>query len=566
MRAGLSHSPLVLDPTRAAPERIMPDMFVRHATEGLARRQLSIVLTAALAHLGCEGPAVPPPESAAEEIESTPDPAAPAAAPAVASMVPPFAVGFERISRCSLNRTPRSRSEQSADCAGAIIPVAMWYPAVATSELSTGALSHYWQWQAGHAGDRFAARRFGNFAEIVFARAAQLGDLAWRTLDSETAVRRDALLREPPAHLRSRANPGASPLAGQFPVVLYHHGAGGIPEENFALAERIAAAGFVVLAETFDDPTAPTAWSGHSPSSLRALDELRAFAATLDHARADRVHAVGHSLGAQAVLAYAALGRPLVSVVSLDSTYENRSIADRESPMATYVQEERRTSVIPTLIAAAAPARNREYAESMESAVVTEAAVTGLSHEGFTALGQLAAAVGHDPSEPHGYEELTTLVVDHLVASERGEPMPQRDWQHVVLTRTSPGSLRCHWPSLAAALRDGELPASPPCSTAERTDVQLERAVISLALDGTPLPTASVEFIDRHGGLWARMALTQHAAHGEDWCTAVTRSERLLLEYGPARERDVLIHHWLGELQLAATRWRALGRCEPATK
>lgn len=509
----------------------------------------SLVLAAAVAHLACEGPAVDPPTPAVEVIESPPDSA-------------PFAVGFRRVDRCSLNRAPRSHFERSADCAGAIVPVAMWYPAVPLAEPPTGALSHYWEWRAEDAGDRFAARRFGNFAESVFACSAQLGDLAWRTLDPETAGRRDALLSDPPAHLRSHAIPGASPLAGRFPVVLYHHGAGGIPEENFALVERIAAAGFVVLAETFDDPTAPTAWSGHSQSSLRALDELRAFAATLDHARPDRVHAIGHSAGAQAVLAYAAIGRPLVSVVSLDSTFEYQSIADRQTSLGTFLQEERRTSVTPTLIAAGAPTNNREYAKTMESAVVTEATITGLSHDGFTALGQLAEAVGHDQSDPHSYEELATLVVDHLVASERGEPMPQRDWQHVALTTTSPGLLRCHWPALAAALRDGELPPTPPCSTAELRDVQLERAVLSLALDGTPLPASSVQFVDRHGGLWARIALTQHAAHGEDWCTAVTRTDRLLLEYGPARERDVLINHWLDELQLASTRWRALGQCD----
>lgn len=445
-----------------------------------------------------------------------------------------------------------------------MIPVAIWYPAITTDAAPSGALSHYWEWRAADAGDRFAARRFGNFAEVVFARAAQLGDLAWRTLEPETAERRDALLTKPPAHLRSQAFPKVSPLAGPFPVVLYHHGAGGIPEENFVLAERIAAAGFVVLAETFDDPTAPTAWSGHSLSSLRALDELRAFAATLEHARVDRVHAVGHSAGAQAVLAYAALGRPLVSVVSLDSTFEYLSIDERESPMATFLKEERRTSVIPTLIAAGVPSKNRDYAKAMESAVVTEAAITGLSHEGFTALGQLAAAVGHDQSEPDSYEELTTLVVDHLVSSERGEPMPRRAWQHVELTTSSPGPLRCHWPTLAAALRDGLDPRGElPCSTAELSDVQLERAVISLAFDGTPLPASSAAFIDRHGGLWAKIALTQHAALGEDWCTAVARTERLLLDHGPARERDVLVNHWLGELELASTRWRALGQCEP---
>lgn len=506
----------------------------------------SSIVLAAVALLACAGPAVPPPVSAVEEIEST----------------PPFAVGFRRVTRCSLNRTARSQSERSADCAGALIPVSMWYPAVASSELPTGGLSHYWEWRASDAGDRFAARRLGNFAEDVFDLPAQLGDLAWRTLDPETAARRDALLTEPPAHLRSRAMPGASPLAGRFPVVLYHHGAGGTAEENFALTERIAAAGFVVLAETFDDPTGPTAWSGHGLSSLRALDELRAFAATLDHARADRVHAIGHSAGAQSVLAYAALGRPLQSVVSLDSTYEIQSIAERENPVTTFMQEERRTSVIPTLIAAAAPVQNREYAETMESAVVTEAAITGLSHDGFTALGQLAAAIGHDESNPHSYEELITLVVDHLVASESGEPMPHRDWQHVELTRTSLGPLKCHWPALAVALRDGELASSPPCAAAELSDLQLERAVISLALDGVPLPASSVEFIERHGGLWAKIALAQHAAHGEDWCIAVTRTDRLLVEYGAAREGDVLVNYWLGRLQLASTRWRELGQCE----
>jgi dienelactone hydrolase len=129
---------------------------------------------------------------------------------------------------------------------------------------------------------------------------------------------------------RTFAVKDAPPAEGRFPVVIYHPGLGGTPDDNSVLFELLASHGYVVLGSAYPNQDAEGVGIGSDlHTSFRDMEFLSRFARELPYADADRLGAMGHSWGAIAVLHWAALSdSSLRAFVTLDSGFEYVAVED----------------------------------------------------------------------------------------------------------------------------------------------------------------------------------------------------------------------------------------------
>jgi pimeloyl-ACP methyl ester carboxylesterase len=129
---------------------------------------------------------------------------------------------------------------------------------------------------------------------------------------------------------RTIAVQDAPPTEGRFPVVIYHPGLSGVPDDNSVLFELLASHGYVVLNSAYPNWYAEgVGISSDLHTSFRDMEFLSRFARELPFADADRLGAIGHSWGATAVLHWAALpDSSLRAFVTLDSGWEYIAVED----------------------------------------------------------------------------------------------------------------------------------------------------------------------------------------------------------------------------------------------
>jgi pimeloyl-ACP methyl ester carboxylesterase len=139
----------------------------------------------------------------------------------------------------------------------------------------------------------------------------------------------------------------APSAAGKFPVVIDHPGLGGTFEDNSVLFEYLASHGYVVVSSAYEmaDSTRLNI-DGNFFTSLDDLSFLSRFAGTLPFADTSRLAAMGHSYGAQAVLAWRAQpNSPLDAVVFIDSTVEYRGLKPDFAEFEAMLNRNRKSSV-----------------------------------------------------------------------------------------------------------------------------------------------------------------------------------------------------------------------------
>ncbi len=122
-----------------------------------------------------------------------------------------------------------------------------------------------------------------------------------------------------------------APVApGKFPLIVSHPGLGGTIEDNAALYEYLASHGYVV---------AVAAYQSENPAylnidwdldrSIKEMDFLVRYVKARPGFDLGPIGAIGHSYGAQAVLAWRAeRNSPVAAVVSLDSTVEHGALGE----------------------------------------------------------------------------------------------------------------------------------------------------------------------------------------------------------------------------------------------
>lgn len=119
---------------------------------------------------------------------------------------------------------------------------------------------------------------------------------------------------ERPLGLDAHTFRGAAPAAGRFPLVLFSHAMQSLRLQSYFLCARLASEGFVVVAPNHPGTTFFDFAPAHLAPALTdqpldlafLLDALPVDPLVGEHADFDRVAAIGHSLGAHAVLALGA--------------------------------------------------------------------------------------------------------------------------------------------------------------------------------------------------------------------------------------------------------------------
>jgi len=233
---------------------------------------------------------------------ATPEPRAPRTQPA-------DGVGFRLVNHWDHSRpyrTSRAPDGTPLDLpSGRPLQIAMWYPAV-IGDLPPLTVADY---------TRLSATE--NTLQPVteeWARAARAYLLSDPFIDVDSVEARLA------STVMSRWD--APSASGSFPIVVYAPGSSASWHDNYALAETLAAEGYIVLATRsrgLRHPDMSLDVNGIE-SEVRDLEQLYETAISLPGADPTRVAAIGRSWGAVAAVVFAHRNHQTDALVSLDGT------------------------------------------------------------------------------------------------------------------------------------------------------------------------------------------------------------------------------------------------------
>ena len=237
----------------------------------------------------------------------------------------PHPVGFTRSWQLDHARRyappfPAKRADTGsvAACPRPIL-ASLWYPARA-SAAAPMRYREYLEMGSDHPSIAPFAKRLEAFTrrtmaeEVLEERPAKIDQTETagieRWLDATTMAIKDA------------------PVApGKFPLIVAHPGLGGTFEDNATFYEYMASHGYVVIVAAYQSENAAYLnidWD--LDRSIKDMEFLVRYAKGRPDFDLGAIGAIGHSYGAQAVLAWRAeQNSPLSAVVSLDSTVEHGS-------------------------------------------------------------------------------------------------------------------------------------------------------------------------------------------------------------------------------------------------
>jgi dienelactone hydrolase len=208
----------------------------------------------------------------------------------------------------------------------------------------------------------------------------------------------------------------APAIEGKFPIVLYHPGLGGTYEDNAVACEYLASHGFVVVSSAYQSADSSTFnIDGDLETSFADLAVLLRFAATLPFADPERVAAIGHSYGAQAMIGWRALpDSPLDAVVFLDSAVLYAGLDAPQFARTKAAVERNPRSAVPVLFFAD---RDRHphfetFDPYLKFAPHYEATTPALDHNAFVAQG----VIGKDEGSRRSYEAVCAAILKFLEA------------------------------------------------------------------------------------------------------------------------------------------------------
>jgi hypothetical protein len=198
---------------------------------------------------------------------------------------------------------------------------------------------------------------------------------------------------------RTIAIPDAAPADGRFPVVIYHPGLSGVPDDNSVLFELLASHGYVVLNSAYQNWFAEGVGIGSDlHTSFRDMEFLFRYARELPFADADVIGAMGHSWGAIAILHWAALpDSSLRAFVTLDSGFEYGAIEDTGiEPLISHMRTNKNNIRAAALRFSGRPTlkTNFDFLEPhLKYAPDYRAAVAGLTHNDYLTHGAIGPAL-----------------------------------------------------------------------------------------------------------------------------------------------------------------------------
>jgi hypothetical protein len=297
----------------------------------------------------------------------------------------PYAVGFRSVWQLDYSRTYQmvfdDKTSYAAGKAPRPILVNIWYPALEPDEPVPMAHGDYLAIETGDV-------RLAKFATKLAAynRAVVCKEVMYKTAAELTERQRqvlDQFWKTPTASFRN-----ATPVDSRFPLVIYHSGFGSSFEDNAVLCEFLASHGFVVIGSAFQDSSGETFNVGGAEKSARDMGYLIAYARRFSYVDWNHVGVVGHSGGAQfALIARSSEASPLDAVVSLDTTQDYYSLADRRwDYLKDPVIKNAENMAVPILMVANAHAFF-ELADRLKGSERQYLTVSGLDHNDFISQG-----------------------------------------------------------------------------------------------------------------------------------------------------------------------------------
>ena len=120
----------------------------------------------------------------------------------------------------------------------------------------------------------------------------------------------------------------ASPIEGDFPIIIYHQGLGGTIDENYLLLEYLASNGYIVINSAFqiaDGSGYEGGWFtgvGDYYESFSDLNFIINYCRQNNISKSNQVMLSGHSYGANCAIAYIGEGaKNVIGLITLDSDY-----------------------------------------------------------------------------------------------------------------------------------------------------------------------------------------------------------------------------------------------------
>ena len=341
------------------------------------------------------------------------------------------AVGFRSSWALDWGRSYRTNFDQGAtygrERAPRPILVELWYPTRADTAARPMAHGEYLDVVPEDPALAPLARALRAFAQDVLAQET-LGR-AVAELEGDEREAWEALLATPTGALRD------APFAeGSFPLVIYHSGAASSFEDNARLCEHLASHGYVVAGSAYLKGDGESLAVDGGEDSAEDMQLLVAHSRTLPCVDWSRIGVVGHSLGAQAALRWAARpGCPADALVLLDTTQDYYSLG---MPLHRDLVEEvsqARGHVDQSLLVVAGPEGLFLLVDRLVAAERTLLLVPDLGHNEFIAQGiQRLALLERPGSAPEPgelerapavrerYAEVCETVLAYLDATLRG--------------------------------------------------------------------------------------------------------------------------------------------------
>jgi pimeloyl-ACP methyl ester carboxylesterase len=260
------------------------------------------------------------------------------------------------------------------------ILVNRWYPAVVAADARKMPHGMYLNVRTDDPALAKYAARLAEYERSVIAKEVMGKPL--KDLTKAESALLDEFFDTPTACVRD-----AAPAKGNFPLVIYHAGAGSSFEDNAVFCEFLASHGFVVLGSAFPQGSGQSFNTDNREGSHRDLDFLIAHVRQLPNVDSKHIGLIGHSAGAQASLTYCArAGCPIDAVVSLDTTQDYRGVKDplwSFTPQMVKNASEFTSSVLMT----AGPQAFFELADLLRNAERHYLTIDHLDHNDYIAQG-----------------------------------------------------------------------------------------------------------------------------------------------------------------------------------
>ncbi len=255
-----------------------------------------------------------------------------------------YDIGFKF--QTTLNYAQKSCGTDAYSTVGKPVIMGVWYPSQRTTRAAMSLRDYVYM--------RGAEEKSPLNETKDFALESWFNYTMEEYMDSTYAAKQRDF--EKSLELKCKAIYGAKESKGQFPVIIYHHGAGGTYDDNALMCEYFASHGFVVVSSSFLECRDNTVFeSGDWNASVSDLQSVLSFVQTLPIADGANIGLIGHSRGCQ--IGYAATSSqyaPYKCFVGLDPTWDGMTYEKLyndwgKSNMLKYIKANKGNYTVPIL-------------------------------------------------------------------------------------------------------------------------------------------------------------------------------------------------------------------------